>query len=204
MRCLLFLCNLQATTAITRRTASTHKPKARRISPVFVNFLSSSSSETNKQTTKQTLVTDHYRLTENQLQISPNVFFVWSTLSIQVLSQVCLYLATTGLYYVTICPIIWIDDWMILEKSSTIGAQNYNWCDEKDISQCYRHNPNRSQTYDVLHSNRTLSHWRLVGGTILICNKHSALVYCERFNVGNDDRLERVTSPFCLTVTSTL
>jgi hypothetical protein len=159
-----------------------------------------------KQTNKQ--ANKHWLLTiTDLLKISCKsdlMFFLFGVLHQSKFCPRSVYLATTVLYYMTICPIIWIDDWMILEKSSTIGEQNYNWCDEKDISQCYRDNPNRSQTYDVLHSNRTLSHWRLVGGTILICNKHSALVYCERFNVGNDDRLERVTSPFCLTVTSTL
>lgn len=41
-------------------------------------------------------------------------------------------------------------------------------------------------------------------GNVVLCNKHSALVDIEKFNLGNDGRLQRVTSPFGLIVTSTL
>ena len=127
-RCLAFLRNLQARKTTTR-TARVHKPRARRITSVFVNFLSSSSSETYKETNKQTnigywplLIKICYKSCPIffQLRTFCSSFVDWSTAKL-ILPDICcvclsFYSATTGLYHMTICPLnrTWI--WKFLRK----------------------------------------------------------------------------------------
>lgn len=219
-RCLVFLQNLQARKTTTR-TARVHKPRARRITSVFVNFLSSSSSETYKETNKQTNI-GYWPLLIKICYKSCPIFFNWG-LFVPVLlidqqqNSYCLIfvasvcLSTQPLLAYTIWrSVLWIEpefenSWeKFNDRRTKLELRN-----DKDLINVH----NRSMFQGgIIQTGANLEHSTQSSdlepsearGNVVLCNKHSALVDIEKFNLGNDGRLQRVTSPFGLIVTSTL